>query len=168
MRHRLLAAGLGLALLVAGALGAGGAPRMTLLNTGLRIEHAWPHALAALGVAAGLAALAWAARVRAVRWVAGLAAVAAVAFALSRLVHRLDAGDAGVVERGILGSTRLGWRDVRRVDAGPDLILLWGPGDVQVRVETSGFSPEQRATLERTIARRVREARAPAARPGGP
>ena len=68
------------------------------------------------------------------------------------------------MERGILGSTRIGWARVRRVDAGPDVILS-GTRRRSGPVETSGFSPEQRATLERTIARQIREAQAPAARP---
>jgi len=164
MRVRLLAAGLGLVLLAAG-LALGGAPRMTLVNAGLRVDHAWPHGIAALGISAGLAVLAWAAPLRPLRWAAAVAAAAAAVFALGRVVHRLDAGNAGVVDRGLLGTTRLGWREVRRVDAGPDLILLWGPGEAQVRIETTGLSPEQRAILERTIARHVREAQA---RPGQP
>ena len=162
MRHRLLAAGLGLVILVAGALGAAGAPRMTLLNTGLRIEYPWARGLGALGVALGLGLIALALPRRWMRWIAAVAAVVATAFALGRLAYRLDAGDGGVVDRGLLGATRLAWRDVRRVDTGPALILIWGPGDAQVRVDTSSFSPEQRATLERTIARRVREAQPPA------
>ena len=159
MRRQLVLAGLGLLLLALGAWRSTGPPRLTLLNAGVRVDYPWSPALACLAAAAGLGLLGLAPRRRLLRWIAAAAALAALAAAGSRAAYRVDADEAGIHGRGLLGATQLAWKDLRRVDAGPELILLWGPGDSQVRIDTSGFRADQRATLERTIARWVREAR---------
>ena len=60
--------------------------------------------------------------------------------------------------RDLRGSRRLAWRAVTRVEPEAHALLLQGRGDESVDIETSGFTAEQRASLERTVARRVREA----------
>ena len=169
---RLAAAALGLVLLVAGALYGLGGPRLTMVNTGLHIEYPWARGLALLAASLGTALWAWALPRRWMRGIAAAATLVSAVAALGRFAYHLDAGPAGIEDRDLMGSTRVTWKDVRRVDAGPALILVWGPGDAQVRVGTAGFGPEQRAILERTISRRVREAQATpsgaAVTPGGP
>jgi len=158
---RLSAAGLGLGLVGAGVFYARGGPCLTMVNTGLRVEHLWPQWAALLLAALGFGLVAWALPRRWMRAIAVAVAIVTAALAGGRFAYRLDAEAAGLSDRGLLGSTRLPWKDVRRVDAGPALILVWGPGDAQVRVNTAGFTSDQRATLDRIISRRVREAQTP-------
>jgi hypothetical protein len=160
MARRLLTAAIGLGLLAAGGWRSLATPRLTLVNTGLRIDYPWPQALALLAAALGLGLLAWAVTRPWLRWTAVAAALAVATAAGARLAYRLEADRGGIQDRGLLGSTRLEWKDVQRVTPGPALLLLWGAGDTQVRIDTGGFNPEQRAMLERSIARRVREAQA--------
>ena len=66
----------------------------------------------------------------------------------------------GLSLRDLRGSRRLAWRDVTRVEPEAHSLSLQGRGGERVDIDTSGFAAEQRASLERTVARRVREARA--------
>jgi hypothetical protein len=148
----------GLGLVAAGAYYARGGPRLTLLNSGLRVEYAWVQGAGFVVAAVGLAILALVLPRKWLRVIAAAAGLVAAALAAGRIAYRLDAVLDGLSDRGVLGTSLVAWKDVRRVDAGPALILVWGPGDTQVRVNTTGFTPDQRATLDRTISRRVREA----------
>ena len=159
-RSRALGA-LGAVLLLMGAFLSTGAPRLTLLNTSLRIAFPISLAVAALAAAAGAALLAWACPWRAGRLLCATLVVGALLGALHLLLYRLEATDAGIVSRGLLGSTAIAWRDVSRVSQGPDLVLIAGRESAQIQVDTTDFAPEQRASLERTIARRVRESAGP-------
>lgn len=156
MRRALLIAGL--VLLAGGSVLGFGGPRLTLVNTGLRIQYPGTRALGLLGASVGLGLLAWAAPRAWMRWIAVVGAAATAAAGAGRALYRLDAAEEGIADRRLLGSTGVAWSEVRRVDAGADLILVWGPGDAQVRVETWGLTPDQRAMLDRTISRHVREA----------
>ena len=155
------AAILGVGLVAAGAYYARGGPHLTLLNTGLRVEYRWVQGAGFLAAALGVALLTLALPRRWLRAVAAVVAVVVAGLGASRFAYRLDAVEGGISDRGVLGSTLVAWRDVRRVNGGPALILVWGSGDTQVRVDTAGFTPDQRATLERTISRRVRESQPP-------
>jgi len=134
-----------------------GPPGLTLRNAGIRIEY--PRARGLWGLAAG-GGLALAAAAASKRWLRVTLAGAAIAAALAsaeRLRYRLEAGPEALVTRGVLGETALSWRDVSRVELGPEILVVWGRADAQIRVVTSDFSLDHRATLERTIARRVAE-----------
>lgn len=155
-RSRALGA-LGAALLLMGGFFSTGAPRLTLLNTSLRIEFPTSLAAAALAAAAGSALLAWACPWRVGRLLCAALVAGALLGTLHLALYRLDATDAGIVSRGLLGSTAIAWRDVSRVSQGPDLVLIAGRESAEIKVDTTDFAPEQRASLERTIARRVRE-----------
>jgi hypothetical protein len=151
-------------LLLAGAVLLGGLaaafrpPRITLLNAALRIDHPWTAGLGALLAALGCALWAAALRPRAVRVVLGLAAVGLAAFGVGRLTYRLDVEDHALASRGWSGTTEIPWGQVTRVESGPARVVVWGVGDDQVRIETAAFQPAQRATLDRAIARLVRQA----------
>jgi hypothetical protein len=141
---------------VAGALGSMGAPRLTLLNADLDIAYPWPRAAAALASAAAAAALA--ATVRR-RWVQVLAAAFALAAALAGthlLLYRVRAGADGVESRTLVGTDRLSWAAIAQVETAPGLLLLTGSGGQHLRVDTTDYRAEDRATLDRTIARRLR------------
>ena len=130
-------------------------PRYTLLNAALRVDYPWWVGAAAAGATLALALTTIAVRQRAGRWVAGAAAVLVAVFTTSRVAYRLEAGPEALRAREWTGSTALPWSEVTRVDKGPEVLVVWGKGDTQVRVDTSAFRAEQRASLERTIARRV-------------
>jgi hypothetical protein len=154
---RRVAATAGVGLLLVGAyLAAAQQPRFTWQNTGVRIDYppaatAWAIAAACGGALAALA-LARAARLS----LAGLALAALVVAAqLSR--YRVAIEDAGLLERGLLGTRTLPWRDVARVESGTRLVVVWGRDEEQVRINASAFAAEDRARLDRTLSRRIRE-----------
>jgi hypothetical protein len=132
----------------------------TWLNAGLRIDYpdsAWGSAL----LAAGAAALASLGQRRGLRLAGVAAAAGALLLALHLSRYRVVVEDGGVSQRGLLATTRLPWPQVTRVEQGSQAIVVWGAGgDDQVRVDTAPLSPENRARLERTLARHLREAKA--------
>jgi hypothetical protein len=131
-------------------------PRFTWLNNGVRIEYppaalAWA-LLAAVGASAAAAALARRAR----PWLS-LVAVLALGYALGLARYRVAIEDAGIGERGLLGSRTFAWKDVSRVESGSRRVVVWGRDEEQIRIDASGFAGEDRARLDRTLSRRVRE-----------
>ena len=161
MTRRLAALALaGLAALLLGVWGAAGAPRLTLSNTGLGIDYPILRTLALLAAAAAVAGLAFFLPRRALG-VAALVAVTGLSIlGLHRLAYRLEVGPVGLSVRDLRGSRRLAWREVTQVEPEAHSLLLRGRGGERVDIDTSGFTAEQRASLERTVARRVREAQA--------
>jgi hypothetical protein len=87
----------------------------------------------------------------------------AATFGASRLSYRVETRADVVYARALGGSTSVPWSEVTRVDRGPELLVVWGRGDTQVRLDTSGFAGDQRAALERALARRIFESTLPAA-----
>ncbi len=154
-RRAAVAGGLAAALVAGGALLSYGPPRLVAVNAALRVEYAWPRALGAAAVAAGGLVLLAAGRRRWLRAAAVLLALGGLAAGLHLLLYRVEADDGGLSARALLGTSRLGWTEVERVDTGPGLLLLTGRGRT-VRVDTTDFRPEQRAALERTVARRLK------------
>jgi len=154
-RQSLLA--IALPLIAVGGFVSVGPPRLVLLNASLRIEYPWGRGFGALAAAAGGVLLASAFSSLTLRLVGGVLSTGALLAALHLLCYRLDATDGGLVSRGVLGTTAIPWRDVSRVEHGPDLMLVSGPRETRIRVDTTDFQPDQRASLERTIARHLRE-----------
>jgi Bacterial PH domain len=148
---------LGTALVLGGAWFSVGAPRLVLVNAGVHIEYPPRLGWAAMGAVMGLALVAFAVSRLAVRLVIAVAALGTLFVALHLLLYRLEATESGLVSRGVLGTTAIAWRDIVGLDRGGDLLLLNGRNGGQIRVDTTDFSPTQRATLQRTIARRVQE-----------
>jgi hypothetical protein len=159
MRYTWLAPLLGAVVLVLGVLlSTWGPPRLIWLNTGLRADYPWPRAAGALLAAAGAGLLVLAARRSALRAFFAILAATLFGFALQRAVYRLEAGAAGLAEHGLRGSTRVAWRDVARVDSeAGDVVVVTTSGE-RLRLGTRAWDPQAVAQLERTIARRVREA----------
>ena len=147
-----------LALAAAGAVAAFGSPRFTWENAGLRVEHPPHRGLAALLGASALAGAVLSGRSRPVA-AAGLAAAAALGLlGAHRLAWRIEAVETGLRERTIAGWTRIAWRDVERVEPRPEALRVRARDGREIVVGARGFSAEDRTRLERTIARRVREA----------
>jgi hypothetical protein len=141
---------------VAGAVASMGAPRLTLLNADLLIAYPWPRAAAAVASAMTAAALAFVLRPRWARVLAGAFAIAAALAGAHLLRYRVRAGADGVEARSLLGAHRLPWTAIAQVETGPGLLLLTGNGGQRLRVDTTDYRAEDRATLDRTIARRLR------------
>lgn len=155
----------------AGALGTFRAtPRLTLSNAGLRIEHSTAMPLYALLAAAGAIALfvALPHRGRAPRAVAALAAAGFLGLGAARAMFQVEVGQERLKVRGLSGSRSVPWSEVTRVDTDRVELKLESRGRPSLRVATSALSPEQRASLERAIARHVSEAQATVARPVEP
>jgi hypothetical protein len=164
-RERWLAAA-GVVAVLASAPFLGAAPRVVFTNEGLVIDHPGRQAGAAAGLAGGLLLLGLGLRPRFVRFALLGAAGGGIALAGQLGVSRLAAGKDGLESRGLLSRERIGWGEVVGVDTGPAAILVRGPSQRAIRIESRAMSPQDRAMLERMIARRVREAsdRAPAGR----
>jgi hypothetical protein len=133
-----------------------GAPRLTLLNADLHIAYPWPRGAAALASAAAAGGIAVILRRRAARLAAGAFALAAALAAAHLLLYRVRAGADALEARGLLGVNRLAWASITEVRTGPGLLLVSGSGGQRLRVDTTDFRAEDRATLDRTIARRLR------------
>jgi hypothetical protein len=155
-RRRLALWLLGAAIL-AGAGLASGPARVTWLNTGLRIDYPWPRGAAALVATAGSGLLAALSRHRLLRLGAAGLALVGLLLGLHLLAYRLEAAETGITLGGLLGSTTIAWGDVTRVETGAQALVITDRAEAQVRVGTNDLAPEQRARLERMIARRVRE-----------
>jgi len=158
---RIALVALGAIVFVAGAYASQGPPRLTLLNAGLRVQHSWLHPLGALAAAAGAVLLAVASPPRWARMIFyGLSAFS-VLVAIHLALYRVDADQGGLASRGLLGRTRIPWGEVAGVDGDAGLVVVTGKDQRKIKVDTADFRPEQRATLDRTIARRVRESSPP-------
>ena len=135
-----------------------GAPRFTWANDGVRVEHPRTQAAAALGAALALAGAALGARPRALGVAAGLGSVALVALSAQRFAWRIDAVAAGLHERSLGRAVELRWTEVEAVEPRADVVTLRGRDGTTVVIATGRFGADERTRLERTIARRVREA----------
>ena len=118
------------------------------------------HPVGALAAAAGAALLAAASPHRWSRLIFHALAALSALVAIHLTVYRVDADQSGLASRGLLGRTRIPWGEVAGVDGDAGLVVVTGRDKRRIRVDTADFRPEQRATLDRTIARRVRESSA--------
>jgi hypothetical protein len=135
-----------------------GAPRFTWANDGVVVDHPRTHAVAALGAALALAAAAHSARPRALVALAGLGAAALVGLGATQLAWRVEALATGFEQRSLGRAVRLSWSDIEAVRPRDGSVTLWARGGTQVVIGTRRFAPDERIRLERTIARRVKEA----------
>jgi hypothetical protein len=135
-----------------------GPPRFTWQNEGLRVDRPPGQGAAALVAASALAAASVSGRSRPLA-AAGIAAAAALAvLGVSRLAWEVEAVQDGLHERTIAGRTRIAWSDVERIEPRQETIRLRARDGTEIVVSTRGFAAEDRTRLERTIARRVRDA----------
>lgn len=146
-----------IAVMLAGFWFALGPPRAVWLNTGLRIDYPWSRGVSAIAAALGAAGLAVLATPRALRFLATAGAGVAVVAGATLLLYRLEALSEGLVERRLLGTTRLAWPEIASVSPQADALIVTGRSQ-EIRIDTGPLPPDLRASLERTIARRVREA----------
>ncbi len=153
------------ALILLGAIVSMGPPRLTLTNAGLSVEYPWFRGVGALAAALGAALLALAVRRRWPRIAAGVLAALGLAVGAHLLAYRLEADAAGLSSRGLAGRQVVAWPAISRVEGGPGALVVIGADETRIEVDTTDFRPEQRASLERTIARRIHDGAAPEAHP---
>jgi Bacterial PH domain len=144
-----------------------GPPRVLWLNAGLTLAHESGKGVSALVAAAAAAAIAYSAGSRAAQVIAGIAALALAVFGVHLLVYRVDAVEEALSRRTLLGTTRIPWKAVTRVDSTPGHFTAVAD-TTAIRIGTASLSADERAALERTVARRLREADGPAKVEGGP
>ena len=155
LRHAGLA--VAIVVLLAGLWFALGPPRAVWLNTGLRIDYPWSRGAAAFAAVLGAAGLAVLATHPVLRFLATVGAGVLALAGATLLFYRLEALDEALVERRLLGTTRLAWPEIASVSPQADAVIVTGRS-LEIRIDTGPLPPDLRASLERTIARRVREA----------
>ncbi len=146
-------------LLLAAAAGLARAPmRIVLVNTTLRVDDSWTRA-ASLGVAAlALLALGWALPARrGLRVVLGLAMALTFVAAAAAATTWTEARERELAARRWFVLTTLPWSDVTRVDSWRDAIVVWSGAGGRIAIDVRRLDGDQRASLERTIARHVNE-----------
>ena len=157
-RLRWLGALAAVAVLVAAAWLVRAPMRISLVNTTLRIDDPWTRA-ASLGLAGlGLAALAMTLPAR--RIMRGLLVACAVltfAVAAATASTWLEARPEVLTARQWFRLTAIPWNEVSRVDSWRDAVVVWSASGARVVIDARRLDAQQRAVLERTIARHVRE-----------
>ena len=153
-RRRIVAS---VALIVAGAIASMGPPRLTLTNAGLSVEYPWYRGAGALVAAVGAALLVSALQRRWPRIAAGALAALGLAVGAHLLAYRLEADATGISSRGLSARRTVAWPAVARVEGGPGSMVVVGADETRIEIDTTDFRPEQRASLERTIARRIKD-----------
>lgn len=157
-RLRWLAALAAMALLAAAAGLARAPMRISLVNTTLRIDDPWTRTAAFALAGAGLAVLAAALPAR--RTMRGLLVACAVltfVTAAATAVTWLEARPEVLTGRRWFLLTTIPWNQVSRVDSWRDAIVVWSASGARIAIDVRRMDAEQRAVLERTIARHVRE-----------
>jgi Bacterial PH domain len=146
-----------LVLFLAGAYFTFGPPRFTLANAGLVLDYPWQRSAAGAAAALGAGLGAWLAQRALLRVVGTALAVLAALLAAHLLAFRVEAGPDALAARGLFGTTRIAWTAVSSVSLLPTAIEVREGEAGAITIDTGAFSPDQRASLERTVARHVRE-----------
>jgi hypothetical protein len=134
-----------------------GPPRLTLLNTALVVDYPWLRGGSALACAVVLGLAAVVAPQARARWIGLVFTLLPLGVGLHLLLYRVEAADAGLRTRGLGGGHTLAWREVSSLRLAAASLTVEG-GGATLRIDTADFSAEQRAALERSLARRVNEA----------
>ena len=133
------------------------APRLTVLNEGFRLDYGWTALLGAALAAVGAVALAAVVRALPARGMAAFLAVIAVVLGVRRGAWQVGADRSALSARTLTETSRIAWPEVRQVHSDTEALQVTGFGDAAIRIGISGLRPHDRATLERTISRRVQE-----------
>lgn len=130
--------------------------RITLVNTTLRIDDPWTRAAAiALGAIALLVLAASLPGRRALQALLAVSALLTLAAAAAAATTWTEARPDELTARRWFAVTTLPWREVTRVDSWRDAVVVWSGGGGRIAIDARRLDPEQRAVLERTVARHV-------------
>jgi hypothetical protein len=157
--RRWIVRGVALAAVLGGALLSVGAPQLTVLNAGLNVAYPWPRGAGALLAALGAACLTLTLRRAWGRVLMALLAVMSLFASLHLFRYRVQTDAEGLSARGAWGTRRLPWGALSEVVNGPGVMELRA-GKQRLLLDLADYRPEDRATLDRIVARRVREAAA--------
>jgi hypothetical protein len=138
---------------VAGAFLAQGAPHLVVLNKSLRVQYPWWRTGGAVLMGAGFALAGWAARSRWAWLPAGLVALLFFLTAAKMGRYRLDVDDEAVRQREWHEAV-LPWSQIAQVEPKADAVLLRTDTSV-VTIDTHDLRPEDRAALDRNLARHL-------------
>jgi hypothetical protein len=155
VRAALIAAAV--AAILVGAWLSMGEPRLTMVNAGLSVTYPWADGLGSLLACAGFAGIVALVGKIGVRVAAALLAFLSLWVGLHLLTYRLDTTTDGIAARSHLVRREIAWRDVIDVGLDLDFIVLAARGQQKIEIDTTDFTADQRAALNRTIARRVSE-----------
>jgi len=148
---------LGALLTVVGAYLSAGPPRITLLNAALRIEYPWSRGAGAFVAAIGLMLLAALMTRLSLRRIGFVLALGPLLIAGHLLLWKLEIAASSLSFRGLFGTTTVTWPEVASIDLLAGAILVQSRSGAHVQIDTTDFAAEQRASVERTLARHVKE-----------
>ena len=92
------------------------------------------------------------------RGMAALFALVGCAFVVERVRYLVAADAVALTATGLVERARIAWPEVRQVQGDGRTLRVSGFGENQIVIETASLRPQDRATLERTVSRRVQEA----------
>jgi len=133
------------------------APRLTVLNEGFRLEYGWTVLAGAALAAVGAIGLATILRPVGARAGCALLAVAAVVVGVQRGAWQVGADRTAISTRSLTDASRIAWSEVRQAHSDTETLHVSGAGSAAIDIRLSTLRPHDRATLERTISRRVQE-----------
>jgi hypothetical protein len=156
-KARGLLAGLAGGVILAGCWISLGSTRLTVHNNAMSVAYPATYAGGAALAAAGALALALLLTDRRLRYGAAIVGVLALALAGQRLTYRLEASNDGLTTREFGITRRLTWREIAQVTVGVDGTFVVMADARRIAMDT-GLPPDEAAIINRTVARRVREA----------
>ena len=132
--------------------------RITLENTTLRIDDPWTRAASLALAGVGLAALAGALPARrSMRGLLAASAAVTLGAAAAAASTWVEARPDVLTGRRWFLLTTIPWNEVSRVDSWRDAVVVWSASGARIVIDARRLEAQQRAVLERTIARHVRE-----------
>ena len=136
-----------------------GSPSFTWGNEGVRVQHPWAQAVAAFGAALALAGAAFGFERPAPR-VALRAALPprSWAFPPTTWPGASKRSRRASTSARLRGAVSLSWNEIVAVEPSVGAVTLRSRSGKRLVIGTSRFEPDERVRLERTIARRVKEA----------
>jgi Bacterial PH domain len=155
-RQRGVLAAFSAVLVLGGLVWGSGAPALTLTNGALVAAYPLAGPCGRLVAALGCVLLALLLRGRG-RLLASAPAAAFLIVGLHQAFYRIQADSDALELRGLFTHERLPWKDVVRVDRSDTQLDVVGPQDRIVALPVAALQPADRASLERTIARHLRE-----------
>ena len=156
-RLRISAAAVAALLALAAAVLVRAPMRITLVNATLRIDDHWMRAAGIALAAAAAVAACFAFPRRPHRAVLASAAAVLLVLAASAATAWLEARPDALAAGRYFTRTTVPWTEVSRVEARQDGITVWAASGSAIDFDARRLSGEQRAVLDRTLARRVRE-----------
>jgi hypothetical protein len=156
-RGRGVLTGLSGVMIAAGGWLSLGATQLTVHNNAMRVDYPSGYAAGAVFAAAGFFVMAALLRRPRLRYAVAGAGMLALALAAQRLTYRLEASNDALITREFGVTRRVAWRDIAEITVGTDGTFVVMADARRIAMDT-GLPPDEAAMINRTVARRVREA----------